>query len=56
MLSETEGFRCPPFAFQASEGRQEEEVLNTFQPVGLQAGGVKPAKLAKRYPEIGTFF
>jgi hypothetical protein len=33
MLSETEGFRC-----------QEEEALNTFQPVGLQAGGVKPAK------------
>jgi hypothetical protein len=26
-------------------------VLNTFQPVG-----VKPVRLAKWYPEIGTFF
>jgi len=60
------GFRCPPFAFQATEGRQEEEMLNTYQPAGLQAGflldyapegraysserGVKPAKLALRCP------
>ena len=29
-------------------------VLKTFQPVGLLAGDVKPAKLTLRHPEIGS--
>ena len=36
MVSETEGFRCQVSGFRC----QEEEELNTFQPIGSQAGDV----------------
>ena len=46
------GVRCQVSGFRC----QEEEVLNILQPIGSKAGGVKTAKLALKYPEIGTFF
>jgi len=42
-------------AYGVSYECQEEEVINTFQPADLKAGGVKPANLVSNYPEIGIF-